>query len=302
MPAPWENDAIVGQLPAQQAAPQFPGVVQGRPKPPPAPDPVQDRRDEIGLNRDEIGLQKDRIALEKLQAETAAGELSSKLGKEAGFYLRARSAGEAFNTLNVGPESQRRAAAGSVLPENWINQFTPEERQKAETFMEDFIAASLRYESGAAIGQDEFDRQARIYFPQPGDSQGTLEAKRKLRENMIESLGMGAGPEAVTEVDKYLQSLGGQERTTEATFEAGFFDAQGNPYPMTSKARYLTRTAIHRALRSVFPTKAKPKNNVPLASSQKPTGCRLNSLSVKWAAQSTTRPRWASRDQPWPFR
>lgn len=218
-----------GQQPAQAG---FPGVVQGRPKPPEPVDPVEERRDQIGLSRDEIGLERDRLALEKMQAETAAAELSTKLGKEAGFYLRSRASGSAFDELDVGAETQLRAAGKGVLPDSWMNEWTPEKRQKAEAYMSDFIAASLRYESGAAIPPEEFNSQARIFFPQAGDSKATLEVKRQLRQNMIQSLAMGAGPEAVQEVDRYLQNLGGgEERTEEATYANGYFDEQGNPLP-----------------------------------------------------------------------
>lgn len=204
MANPWENDAIVGQQPAQQQAPQFPGVVRGRERP---ADPVQEVKDRQDITKGELDIRAKELDIRQTEASLAAKELEQKLGKEAGFYLRSRASGAAFDQLDVGAEGQLRAAGKGVLPDSWMNAWTPEERQKAEAYMADFIAASLRYESGAAIPPEEFNSQARIFFPQAGDSAKTLEVKRQLRQNMIKSLELGAGPDAVAQVDEYLNGI-----------------------------------------------------------------------------------------------
>ncbi|QIG74521.1 hypothetical protein EVC10_013 [Rhizobium phage RHph_Y25] len=58
----------------------------------------------------------------------------------------------------------------------------------------DFINAQLRRESGAVIGQDEFDNADKQYFPQPGDSEKVIEQKRQARQIAIESMARSAGP------------------------------------------------------------------------------------------------------------
>jgi hypothetical protein len=58
----------------------------------------------------------------------------------------------------------------SLLPDAVVNEFTSPSRQQAEAAQRDFIASTLRYESGANIPQNEFDLQKSIYFPAPGDS------------------------------------------------------------------------------------------------------------------------------------
>tara|TARA_R110000824_G_scaffold6468_5_gene29834 strand:- start:4195 stop:5805 length:1611 start_codon:yes stop_codon:yes gene_type:complete len=48
----------------------------------------------------------------------------------------------------------------------------------------DWISAKLREESGAAIGPDEYEKDEKAFFPQPGDSLEVLEQKRKMRERV----------------------------------------------------------------------------------------------------------------------
>jgi hypothetical protein len=51
-----------------------------------------------------------------------------------------------------------------------------------------FITALLRQESGAAIGQDEFDTAYRTYFPERNDDPATIEQKRQLRQMAIDNM------------------------------------------------------------------------------------------------------------------
>jgi hypothetical protein len=95
-----------------------------------------------------------------------------------------------------------------------VNQFTSSARQKAEAAQRDFIASTLRYESGAAISNSEFENQAKIYFPQPGDTPDTVKLKAQLRNNAIEGLRLSAGP-AAPKVDgaDYSGMVGGPDQT-----------------------------------------------------------------------------------------
>ena len=56
-----------------------------------------------------------------------------------------------------------------------------DEYQNYRNARDAFVNASLRRESVAAIRDDEFLRQERIFFPQPGEGQQQIEAKRELR-------------------------------------------------------------------------------------------------------------------------
>lgn len=68
------------------------------------------------------------------------------------------------------------------------------EYQKVKQAQENFVNASLRLESGAVINPDEFNRAAKQYFPQPGDSAAVIEQKRKNREAQITGFTREAGP------------------------------------------------------------------------------------------------------------
>jgi hypothetical protein len=68
------------------------------------------------------------------------------------------------------------------------NYLLSDDAQKYEGAKQDFITAVLRKESGAVISDDEFIREDKKYFPQPGDSPKTIKEKRKRRANQFKVL------------------------------------------------------------------------------------------------------------------
>ena len=74
------------------------------------------------------------------------------------------------------------------------NYLVSENFQLAEQAQRDFINASLRRESGAAIAPSEFESARRQYFPQPGDSPAVLAQKARNRATQIEGIRAAAGP------------------------------------------------------------------------------------------------------------
>jgi hypothetical protein len=139
------------------------------------------------------------------QRQAAAAELSAKAAtkptefqaKSAGFLGRMMEAEKAFSAV---PESDRGARS---LPRQTLHNMLPgventfvnsADRQKADQAQENFIAASLRQESGAAISPQEFTRQYNIFFPAPGDSAETLAQKADARRQAIEGFKIAAGP------------------------------------------------------------------------------------------------------------
>jgi len=58
----------------------------------------------------------------------------------------------------------------------------------------DFINAVLRRESGAAIGEQEFDNARKQYFPQPADDETTKQQKADARARAIAGIEVAAGP------------------------------------------------------------------------------------------------------------
>ena len=97
--------------------------------------------------------------------------------------------------------------------------FTPErlrsdDRKIYDAAKENWIAAALRKESGAAIGKDEYAAADRQYFPQPGDSDKVLKQKANLRSTVFKSMKAGIGRFA----DDYLRQMGvGQEGQTQGS-------------------------------------------------------------------------------------
>ena len=116
-------------------------------------------------------------------------------GKAAGFLRRANRSNSLYERLHIGAPSLVGEVARSVAP-NAANYATDQERQQAISAQDEFIAATLRYESGAAIPIPEMEAQRRRYFPVPGDSEATIRQKADLRRTALEGLVDSAGPGA----------------------------------------------------------------------------------------------------------
>lgn len=61
------------------------------------------------------------------------------------------------------------------------------EHQRYMQSAEQWIRSFLRKESGAAIGRDEFQRDFKVYFPQPGDDATTIAQKADARLQAVKS-------------------------------------------------------------------------------------------------------------------
>jgi len=191
----WNGSAWV---PLGSAQPAIPGTITvGSPSPYKVQSQQQDiTKGELDIEGKRLDIEKSRVDLEKARLGEDKKKTGVEQGKAAGFYSRAIQANQIFNSLGVGAPSLGREAAQAVLPDGVVNAFTGPDRQQAEALQKDFIAATLRYESGAAIPPEELETQRRIFFPVAGDSKETVELKAKLRENVIAALKMGAGDAA----------------------------------------------------------------------------------------------------------
>lgn len=149
----------------------------------------------------------------KLTAKDMMGTVEQ--GKAAGFLRRALNANDVYEAQKIGPRSlvgqalsERAPSLLNSLPEAVGNS---PERQVADVNQDDFIAATLRYESGAAIPPAEADAQRRRYFPMPGDSEEAVAAKAALRKQAIEALKLSAGPSAQTVYDEFTRNPDGSD-------------------------------------------------------------------------------------------
>lgn len=187
-----------------------------------------------------LGLSRERLALEKQAAGGPAnnpmykgapsgyrwnmqGGLEAIPGGPAGegkaptefeaksriFGNRAESSGKTFNTVekDYSPTAIAAAQAAANAPLGLggvagtaANASLRDVDQKAMQAKRNWIAASLRLESGAVIGPSEFTMQDKTFFPQPGDSATVIAQKRAAR----------------AQVEQELKAAGGQRKPTAA--------------------------------------------------------------------------------------
>lgn len=124
----------------------------------------------------------------------ANGKMNEAQNKDALYSSRMMNAERVFREPAVTAAGQSRTERGlSKLPV-FGNSFVSENYQKYDQAQRDFINATLRRESGAAISQSEFDNAEKQYFPQPGDSAAVLKQKQQNRLEAIRGFASGAGP------------------------------------------------------------------------------------------------------------
>lgn len=123
-----------------------------------------------------------------LPSKPTEGEINS-----AAFYDRMEFALPVFDRLESDPVntpylSQAQVIAGAIGGD-YIQRKTMTGAQ-AEYYVAamDWIRAKLRKESGAAIGEKEMQEDYTTFFPQPGDTQGVRNYKRKARERITEQM------------------------------------------------------------------------------------------------------------------
>ncbi len=135
--------------------------------------------------------------------------------KAASFLIRGVGAEGTYKAQGLGPRSVVGQKLHDLVP-NALNSWLPSSignsarRQVADTTQDEFIAASLRQDSGAAIPEQELERQRRIYFPMPGDGPEAIQAKARARERALQGLHQSAGrlaPGALQKVRQQAASM-----------------------------------------------------------------------------------------------
>lgn len=120
-------------------------------------------------------------------------EVLNKANKDqltaAGFANRVQASNNELANLEDTPGFDPASASAVVLKSiPGGNIALSEEQQLYQRAKADFITAVLRLESGAAIGVDEFEKEDKKFFPQPGDKPRVIEAKKKARERAFDNL------------------------------------------------------------------------------------------------------------------
>jgi hypothetical protein len=130
-----------------------------------------------------------------LAPPAAGGDLTENQSKNTGFYARAAEADRNYLKTEASREPLGVLEAGvtAVLPDAITNSFISDDRQLSNQARKNFILASLRAESGAAIGPNEYRNQEITFFPQPGDSDAVIAQKARDRQVAINALRVSAG-------------------------------------------------------------------------------------------------------------
>lgn len=137
----------------------------------------------------------------ELLSQPEAENLTAGQRLAAGFAQRTQAANATITELGEGFTGVLSRTAG-IFPQGWHS----EDRQRFDQATEDFINATLRRESGAAIAPSEFISANSQYIPQPGDKEEVLEQKRINRETVSLSMQLEAGG-AYTELKEAVGAL-----------------------------------------------------------------------------------------------
>lgn len=165
-------------------------------------------------------------------APATAGEATLRMGeaKAAAFLIRALGANKSYEGAGVGPRGYIGQTMRDWAPDatNFLNS---NERQVSDSAQDEFIAATLRQDSGAAIPDPELERQRRIYFPMAGDGAEAEAQKRMARiralQGLAQSSGHGVSPEQRAELDAL---TGGGSARAAGTIQFGDQAPSGGPF------------------------------------------------------------------------
>lgn len=127
-----------------------------------------------------------------VQQGGSGGKLTEAQSKDLGWYTRGTEANSNLSQLegqltDLGQTLTRYAPLGLG---NYAR--TPEFRQ-AKVAADQFLAAILRKDTGAAITDQEFDLYGPMFLPVPGDDPGTIASKRRAREVAMLAIRSGLG-------------------------------------------------------------------------------------------------------------
>lgn len=107
------------------------------------------------------------------------------------FYNRAAEAAKIVSPLEE--KIAGMGLAGQVGLDRLPNWMQTDANQSYRQAQRAFTEARLRKESGAAINDKEYEKDAKTYFAQPGDSKATIAQKQKARDVLLSGMAYSAG-------------------------------------------------------------------------------------------------------------
>ncbi len=146
--------------------------------------------------REKSDAAKNKAAAAKAAKATAEKPPNSSQGAAAGFAQRAIEANKALE-MYTKTSSFDATKPGNVfidvLPKNLRGFVQDPDHQKFDNAWNEYAAAVLRDETGAAIAEFEQTDKGRAQKPMPGDSEEVLKQKARNRANQIQALAGKAG-------------------------------------------------------------------------------------------------------------
>ena len=130
-------------------------------------------------------------ALEVQQQAARNKPVTEDQSKSAGYALRMERALESIDkSAKTNPGADRPGfgiAAIDALPESIGNYLKPAERQNIEAAQLDALDAALTLNTGAAYTKEQLFGLRKAYFPQPGDDESTIDAKKERLGGLIDT-------------------------------------------------------------------------------------------------------------------
>ena len=108
--------------------------------------------------------------------------------QEARFNARTEASHKLLSKFETEKNPYYKDTKQFVLDTKVPYLFKSDKFKQIEQAQRDFINAVLRRESGAVIGEQEFENARLQYFPQPGDTPKVVEQKQKNREMQFEKI------------------------------------------------------------------------------------------------------------------
>jgi len=125
----------------------------------------------------------------------AYGKQNETQSKDSGYANRMFDAEKTLRdpSLIKASQSWKDRTAARNLPSDAANWVASKEYRLYDQAARNFINATLRRESGAAISQSEFDNAYTQYLPQPSDGPEELAQKQRNRQTTIAGIAGGGG-------------------------------------------------------------------------------------------------------------
>lgn len=134
-----------------------------------------------------------------------AKPMTEAQSKDTVYATRAKGALEAFEPFSDALTNLAESAGGAIPVVG--NYLKSDEYQMAEQAGQEFLAAVLRKDTGAAITRDEMITYGETYLPRPGDSKAKLQYKQQARRRALAAMEAGMNPQQMIARESALKRL-----------------------------------------------------------------------------------------------